>query len=167
MPPVDTQPLPPDVILIPMVLAAPERAWRIALVCTAASVAGGLAGYGIGLFLYEEVGRPLLEFYAYEARFEEFRRTYNAWGAWAVLIAGTTPFPYKVITILSGVTALDVFVFTLASAIARGIRFFAVAALLRYFGERIRAFIERYLGPLAALFALLLVGGFVVAKLIL
>lgn len=157
-------PIPPDVLLIPMVLAAREKAWLIATVCTVTSVLGGLAGYGIGLFLFEQIGRPLLEFYGYTDRFGDFQAYYNDWGAWAVFIAGTTPFPYKVITILSGVTALSVPVFMIASVLARGIRFFLVAGLLWYFGEPIRAFIERRLGLLFTLFCILLIGGFVALR---
>ncbi|MDX9861775.1 MAG: YqaA family protein [Rhodospirillales bacterium] len=160
-------PIPPDVLLIPMVLAARARAWRIAAVCTAASVAGGWLGYAIGYGAFEALGRPLFEFYGYTARFEEFRGLYNEWGAWAVFIAGVTPFPYKVITILSGLTGLDLAVFTVASVLARGLRFFMVAGLLWHFGEPIRAFIERYLNLLAMLFVALLLGGFVVVRYVL
>ena len=157
-------PIPPDVLLIPLVLAAPTRAWRIALVCTVASVLGGLAGYGIGYFLFEQVGRPILDLYGYGPKFANFQETYNEWGAWAVFIAGVTPFPYKVITILSGVTGLDPVIFTVSSVFARGLRFFIVAALLWRFGEPIRQFIEARLGLLFAVFCALLVGGFVVIK---
>jgi len=157
-------PIPPDALLIPLVLAAPTRAWRIALVCTVASVLGGLAGYGIGYFLFEQVGRPVLDLYGYASKFAHFQETYNEWGAWAVFIAGVTPFPYKVITILSGVTQLDPIVFTVSSVLARGLRFFIVAALLWRYGEAIRHFIEARLGLLFAVFCVLLVGGFVVIK---
>ena len=157
-------PIPPDVLLIPMVLAAPTRAWRVALICTIASVIGGMAGYGIGHFLFEEVGKPLLEFYGYAPKFAEFKAKYNEWGAWAVFIAGVTPFPYKVITILSGVTALDPAVFAVASVFARGLRFFIVAALLWKFGAPIRDFIEARLGLVFTIFCIGLVGGFVAIK---
>ena len=160
-------PLPPDILLIPMVLAARERAWRIAAVCTLGSVIGGVAGYGIGHFLFEEIGRPVLDLYHYAARFEEFRGTYNDWGAWAVFIAGLTPFPYKVITILSGVTGLNFPIFIVASILARGLRFFLVAGLLWKFGGPIRDFIERRLGMLFILFCVLLIGGFVLIRVIL
>jgi len=159
-------PIPPDVVLIPMILAARDKAWKIAAVCTVASVIGGLAGYGIGHFLFEEVGRPMLAFYHYDAKFAAFQDTYNEWGAWAVFIAGVTPFPYKVITILSGTTGLDLPVFMVSSVLARGLRFFIVAALLWHFGTPIRAFIEKRLGLLFVLFTVLLVGGFVVLKLV-
>ena len=154
-------PIPPDVLLIPMVLAARRRAWLMAAVCTLASVAGGAAGYGIGYYLFEGIGRPLLEFYGYMADFAAFQAQFNEWGAWIVAGAGLTPFPYKVITIASGVTALDPVVFLVASVLSRGLRFFLVAALLWYFGPAIRAFVERRMGWLVAVFCVLLVGGFV------
>jgi membrane protein YqaA with SNARE-associated domain len=157
-------PIPPDVLLIPMVLADRARAWRIAFICTVASVLGGLLGYAIGAFLFEQVGRPMLEFYGYAAKFDQFRATYADWGAWAVFIAGVTPFPYKVITILSGVASLDIWVFCIASVLARGLRFYLVTALLWYFGEPIRTFIEKRLGLLFTIFCFLLVGGFVLIK---
>ena len=153
-------PIPPDVLMIPMIIARPDRAFLIALVATVSSVLGGLAGYGIGYGLFESVGRPVLEFYGKDAYFAEFAVNYNEWGAWAVLIAGVTPFPYKVITILSGTTALNIWVFMLASVIARGLRFFIVAGLLWKFGPPIRTFIEKRLGLMFTLFVVLLFGGF-------
>jgi membrane protein YqaA with SNARE-associated domain len=159
-------PIPPDVLLIPMVLAAPKRAWVIAGVCTLASVAGGAFGYLIGWGFFEQVGRPVLEFYGKDAYFEEFAAKYNEWGAWAVLIAGVTPFPYKVVTILSGATGLNLTVFMIASLLARGLRFFVVAALLRQFGLPIRDFIERRLGLVFTAFVLALVGGFAALRLL-
>jgi membrane protein YqaA with SNARE-associated domain len=156
-------PIPPDILLIPMVLARRAKAWRYAAIATASSVIGGLAGYLIGAFLFEEIGRPLLEFYGYTARFQEFANTYNEWGAWIVFAAGLTPFPYKVITIASGATGLDILVFMVASVAARGGRFFVVAALLYWIGPPVRAFIERRLGLVFTVFVVLLVGGFVVA----
>lgn len=157
-------PIPPDILMIPMVLADRARAFRIAFVCTVASVLGGILGYAIGVFLFEEIGRPVLELYGYGPKFAEFQDTYNDWGAWAVFMAGVTPFPYKVITILSGVTALDIFIFTVASVAARGLRFFIVAGLLWHFGEPIRTFIEKRLSLLFGLFCALLVGGFAAVK---
>ncbi len=153
-------PIPPDILMIPMILATPHRAFLIAGVCTLASVLGGLFGYFIGFALFESVGRPVLEFYGKDAYFEDFSLRYNDFGAWAVLIAGVTPFPYKVITILSGSTALSLPVFIVASVIARGLRFFLVAALLYKFGAPIRDFIERRLGLMFTLFCILLIGGF-------
>jgi len=157
-------PIPPDILLIPMVLAARDRAWVIAGVCMVASVIGGVFGYGIGFFLFEQIGKPVLEFYHYNTKFAEFQESYNEWGAWAVFFAGVTPFPYKVITILSGVTGLSLPVFIIASILARGLRFFIIAALLWKYGEPIKAFIERRLGLLFVLFCILLIGGFVLVK---
>ncbi|MCW8835578.1 MAG: DedA family protein [Rhodospirillales bacterium] len=157
-------PIPPDVLLIPMILAARERAWKIAAVCTVASVLGGLAGYGIGFYLYESIGKPLLDFYGYGAKFTDFQSHYNEWGAWIVAGAGITPFPYKVITIASGVTALDPTVFTVSSVLSRGLRFFLEAALLWYYGPPIRAFVENNLGKVAGVFFICLLGGFVLIK---
>lgn len=157
-------PLPPDVLMIPMVIAKPRDAWRIAAVATVASVLGALLGYWIGYGLFETVGRPVLEFYGKGAEFEAFAARYNTWGAWAVLIAGVTPFPFKVITIASGATALNLPVFVFASIVARGLRFFAVGGLLRVFGAPVREFIERRLGLVFTVFCLLLVGGFIALK---
>jgi membrane protein YqaA with SNARE-associated domain len=153
-------PIPPDLLMIPMIVARPRMAFRIAAVATVASVLGGLAGYAIGWGLFESVGRPVLEFYGKDAYFGDFAAQYNQWGAWAVLIAGVTPFPYKVITILSGTTGLDIWVFMIASLVARGLRFFVVAALLWKFGAPIRDFIERRLGLMFTLFVAILLGGF-------
>lgn len=160
-------PIPPDVMLIPMILANRERAWRIAFICTVTSVLGGLAGYAIGALLFETVGRALLDFYGYGAKFVEFSSLYNEWGAWIVAGAGFTPFPYKVITIASGVAGMDLMVFMIASALSRGARFYLVAALLWRFGAPIQAFIERNLGLLTTAFFALLVGGFVLIKYVL
>jgi membrane protein YqaA with SNARE-associated domain len=154
-------PIPPDVLLIPLILARPERAWLIAGVCTLASVLGGMLGYYIGWGLFEQVGRPVLEFYGMDHKFETFRETYNQWGAWAVLVAGVTPFPYKVITILSGATGLNFAIFMTASVVARGVRFFLIAALLWKFGAPVKDFIEKRLGLVFILGMALLIGGFV------
>jgi len=157
-------PIPPDILIIPMVLAAPQRAWKIALVATVASVLGGVLGYAIGAFLFDSLGRPLLDFYGYADKFTTFQEKYNEWGAWIVAGAGFTPFPYKVITIASGVTHLDPVVFMVASVLSRGARFFLIAALLWKFGAPIRSFIDRYLPLLATLFFLLLFGGFIALR---
>ena len=157
-------PIPPDILLIPMVLAARDRAWRFAAVCTIASVLGGLLGYVIGMFIYESAGLPLLELYGYADKFHEFSSRYNEWGAWIVFIAGLTPFPYKVITIASGVTELNLVIFTVASVLARGLRFYIVAALLWWLGPPVREIIEKRLGPVTIIFCVLLLGGFIVAK---
>lgn len=153
-------PIPPDALMIPMIIARPSRAFLIAAIATVASVAGGLLGYWIGAGAFELVGRPVLEFYGKDAYFAEFSARYAEWGAWAVLIAGVTPFPYKVITILSGATALSLPVFIVASIVARALRFFIVAALLWKFGAPIRDFIERRLGLVFIVFVVLLLAGF-------
>jgi len=157
-------PIPPDVLLIPMILAARNSAWRYAAICTIASVLGGMLGYAIGAGLYEGVGRPILDFYGYGAKFSDFTAQYNEYGGWIVFMAGVTPFPYKVITIASGVTQLDLGTFTIASVLARGLRFFVVATLLYYIGQPIREFIEKRLGLMFTLFCVLLIGGFVLLK---
>jgi membrane protein YqaA with SNARE-associated domain len=159
-------PIPPDVLLIPMVLAMRERAWLIAGLCTIASVAGGFLGYAIGALLFETIGRSILELYGYLDQFAEFQASYNAWGAWIVFFAGLTPFPYKVITIASGVTGLDLVTFGIASVFGRGMRFFMVAALLWYVGPPVRRFIEANLGWLTIAFFVLLFGGFLAVKLL-
>ncbi len=157
-------PIPPDVLLIPMILAARLKAFEYALVATIASVLGGLAGYAIGWGLWEVVGQPILEFYGAMDKFAEFNDGYNEYGVMIVFIAGLTPFPYKVITIASGAFGMDIMAFLVASMLARGGRFFIVSALLWRFGEPIRTFIEKYLGLLTIVFCVLLVGGFVVLK---
>lgn len=157
-------PIPPDTMLIPMVLADRTKAWRYAFVCTVTSVLGGLAGYAIGYFLYEAVAQPLLDFYGNLDKFEAFKGSYNEQGAWIVLIGGATPVPYKVITIASGATKLNLAVFMLASVVARGARFYLVCGLLYFFGERIRNFIERYLGWVALASIILFIGGFYLLK---
>ncbi len=153
-------PIPPDVMLIPMVLAMPQKAWKIAGVATVASVLGGYFGYVIGVFFFDLIARPILNFYGYMEQFEHFKEYYHEWGAWIVFGAGITPFPYKVITIASGVMHLDLAVFTIASVLARGMRFFLVAWLLKKYGAPMKDFIEKNLGLLSVLFLVLLVGGF-------
>ncbi|UWQ94146.1 DedA family protein [Rhodobacteraceae bacterium M385] len=157
-------PIPPDVLMIPMILARPSRAWLIATVCLVASVLGGLLGYAIGAFAFEEIGRPIFEALGKVERIEQFNERFNDLSFWPVLIAGLTPFPYKVITIMSGWTGLPLGTFIVTSIIARGLRFFIVAALLWKFGAPIKDFIEKRLGLMFILFCLLLGGGFYVLK---
>jgi membrane protein YqaA with SNARE-associated domain len=160
-------PVPPDVVLVPMVLADRSRAWLLATICTVASVAGGLAGYAIGVLAFDALGLPILEFYGMVETYEDFAATFNEYGWFIIFAAGLTPLPYKVFTITSGVTGLALPVFIAGSVISRGIRFFAEAALLRIFGEPIRAFIERYMGALTIAFVVLLVGGFALVRFVL
>lgn len=157
-------PIPPDVLMIPLILAAPHRAFVIAGVATLASVCGGMLGYGIGYFAYDSIGQPILESLGKAESMSEFNEKFNDVGFWAVLTAGVTPFPYKVITIMSGWTAMPLGTFIVTSIIARALRFFLVAALLRAFGAPIREFIEKYLGLVFTVFVALLLGGFVLLK---
>jgi membrane protein YqaA with SNARE-associated domain len=157
-------PIPPDVMLIPMVLARRDRAWLYAAICTAGSVLGGILGYAIGYFLYETLGQWLISVYGLGAQFEAYRAAYNEWGLWIILIKGLTPIPYKLVTIASGAAAFDIWVFLAASIVTRGGRFLMVAGLLYWLGEPIRAFIEKRLTLLTTLFVVALVGGFVSIK---
>eukprot|EP00873_Tetraselmis_striata_P011179 jgi/Tetstr1/431443/TSEL_002095.t1 len=157
-------PIPPDILLIPMVIARRAKAFSYALLCTITSVIGGAAGYAIGALLFVQLAEPILSFYGYLDKFETFRSNFNDYGAWIVFIAGVTPFPYKVITIASGATGLSLPVFMLASVLARGLRFFVVAGLLYLFGPPIRTFIEERLSLMFTIFVVGLVGGFVLIK---
>lgn len=157
-------PIPPDIMLIPMILATPNKAWRIATTATVASVLGGYLGYGIGIFAFDLIAKPILEFYSAFAQFHEFENYYHEYGAWIVFGAGITPFPYKIITIASGVVHLDPIVFGVASVLARGMRFFLVAWLLKKFGAPMKIFIEKHLGILSIIFLILLIGGFALIK---
>jgi membrane protein YqaA with SNARE-associated domain len=153
-------PIPPDVLLIPMVLANRARWLRYAFVCTLASVLGAFLGYAIGMFLYETIGQPILDFYGKADAFDQMTEWYATYGGWGVFFAAVTPFPYKVLTIFSGAAGLDLLTFAVVSVIGRGFRFFLVAGLLYWIGEPVRHFIEKYLGLLFTLFVILLLGGF-------
>lgn len=157
-------PIPPDVLMIPMIIARPSRAWLIASVALISSVLGGLLGYAIGAFAYEQIGQPILEALGKADAMAAFGERFNDLGFWAVLTAGVTPFPYKVITIMSGWTGMPLVIFVATSILARGLRFFIVAWLLWKFGAPIRDFIERRLGFMTILFVVLLFGGFYVLK---
>jgi membrane protein YqaA with SNARE-associated domain len=157
-------PITPLVMLIPMVLARPDRAWMIAGVCTVASVLGGVAGWGIGYAFFEEIGRPVLEFYGKGDAFAEITERFRQFGAEAVLIAAVTPFPFKVVTIASGVAKLSLPVLIGASIIGRGLQFFMVAALLWKFGPAAKQFIENRLGLVTTVLVVLIVGGFIAAR---
>jgi membrane protein YqaA with SNARE-associated domain len=157
-------PIPPDVLMIPMILARPSRAWLIALVALVSSVLGGMLGYAIGAFAYDSIGRPILDTLGKDEAMTAFNMRFNDFGFWAVLTAGVTPFPYKVITIMSGWTAMPLGTFIATSILARSLRFFLVAGLLWKFGAPIRDFIERRLGLLSIFFVLLLLGGFYITR---
>ncbi|HXE17046.1 MAG TPA: YqaA family protein [Stellaceae bacterium] len=154
-------PIPPDILLIPMVLAAREKAWRYAAIATLASVAGGFLGYAVGYYLFAALGRPILQFYGAMARYDAMQEAYANWGAWIIVLKGMTPIPYKVVTIASGAFHFPLLTFGAASLVSRAIRFFLVAALLYIFGEPVRAFIEKRLALVTSAFVILLVGGFV------
>jgi membrane protein YqaA with SNARE-associated domain len=155
-------PIPPDVLLIPMIIAAPRRAWRYAAVATLASVIGGYLGYAIGYFAFATIGRAVLDFYNAWPAYERFQAAAAEWGAWVIILKGMTPIPYKLVTIASGFVRFDLLTFTIASLISRSLRFFLVAALLYWFGEPIRRFIEGRLMLVTSAFAVTLVGGFLV-----
>ncbi len=157
-------PLPPDLVLIPMVLANRAKAWLLAAWCTLTSVAGGLLGYAIGALLFGSVGQWLISAYGYGDQLDAFRASYAAWGAWIILIKGLTPIPYKIVTIASGFAGYDLLAFVVLSLVTRGIRFFLVAGLLRLYGEPIRLFIEKRLTLVTTAFVLVVAGGFVVAR---
>jgi membrane protein YqaA with SNARE-associated domain len=157
-------PLPPDILLIPMILSQPRRAWLIAGVCTVASVLGGFVGYAIGYFLFDAVGRLVLEFYHAMDKYEALKAAFAQWGAWIIILKGLTPIPYKLVTIASGVAEFNLLTFALASLLSRSLRFFLLAALLWRFGEPVREFIERRLMLVTSAVAAALVGGFLVLR---
>lgn len=159
-------PIPPDVLMIPMIIARPSRAFVIAGVALVASVLGGLFGYYIGAVLMESIGQPILALYGKGDSFAEMAAVFNEYGAWAVVIAGVTFLPFKVITIASGATGLSLPVFIASAIFARALRFFLVAALLWKFGEPIRDFIEKRLGLMFVLFCVFLIGGFALVGLV-
>jgi len=157
-------PIPPDALLIPMVLAKPQRAWIIATVCTIASVAGGFLGYAIGYYFFETWGHSIIEFYGLTESFKNFQDQFNKYGLEIILIKGLTPIPYKIVTIASGAAHFDLLTFGIASVVTRGARFFAVAALLRLFGEPIRHFIEKRLTLVTTVFIVVVIAGFVALR---
>ncbi len=153
-------PIPPDPLYIAMLLARREKSWWLATICTVSSVVGGWLGYAIGYGLYETIGEFILQTYGLQTAFDRFQHSFNEWGFWIVALKGLTPIPYKVVTIACGVTGLDFTSFTIASIIARGFRFFLIAALFWYFGPPIKGYIEKNL-TLVTLMALgALLGGF-------
>jgi membrane protein YqaA with SNARE-associated domain len=156
-------PVPPDVMLAPMSLAQPKRAWLFAAVCTAASVLGGMLGYAIGALLYDSVGHWLISLYGLGGKVEAFRASYAEWGAVIILLKGLTPIPYKLVTITSGFAGYNIWLFILFSVITRGGRFFLAALVLNRYGDWIRARIEQHLGLFVLVLVIALVAGFFVA----
>ena len=157
-------PIPPDIILIPMIIARRSKAWWLAFVCTISSVIGGVAGYCIGYFFYASIGSIIVNYYHLETQFINFEQYYNTYGIWIVLGAGFTPFPFKFITIASGFFGLNIFLFIFVAIIARGMRFYLLALLLRIFGKTIESIIDKYFNLLASLFFILLIGSIIVIK---
>lgn len=157
-------PVPPDVMLVPMTMAQPKKAWTYAAICTVASVLGGIVGYLIGALLYDTVGAWLIRLYGYGDKMDAFRALYQQHGHWIILIKGFTPIPFKLITIASGLAGYDFLMFVLLSIITRGARFFLVAGVMNRFGAPIRRFIEDNLTLVGIVTVIAIVGGFVVAK---
>jgi len=156
-------PVPPDVMLIPMALARPDKAWSYATVCTVTSVAGGVLGYLIGAVLYDSVGQWLMQLYGYGEKVEAFREAYRQYGAWIILLKGLTPIPYKIVTITSGLADYPIVPFILLSIVARGMRFYLVAFLLNRYGPQARAIIEERLGFWVTIGAVVLIIGIIAA----
>ncbi len=159
-------PIPPDVLLAPMCLARPSRAFRFAAICTIASVLGALLGYAIGFFLFETIGKAILDFYGAGEKFDAFAADFNEYGWVIVFLAGFTPIPFKVITIAAGATALPLPVLIIASLISRATRFFLVAALLWKWGEPMKRLIDKHFALLTTVFGIMLVGGFLLIGLL-
>jgi membrane protein YqaA with SNARE-associated domain len=159
-------PIPPDVMLVPMVLARRSQAYLIAAVCTVSSVAGGLFGYAIGFFLWDSLGAWLIDLYGLGDEAEKFRGWYAEQGAWVILIKGLTPIPFKLVTIASGLAHFNIGLFVLLATITRGIRFFVIAALLKRYGEPIQRFIDERLTLVSWGFLGLLACGFAAMSLI-
>jgi membrane protein YqaA with SNARE-associated domain len=157
-------PCPPEVLLIPMAVARPDRAWRYAAICTVASICGGALGYLIGYTLFDVVAVPLLHAYHGEAGYERFRQLYAEWGVWVILIKGMTPIPYLIVTLASGALRYSFPVFIAASIATRGARFFLVATLLHYFGDAVRVFVERHLTVVTSAVAVVVVLALVVVR---
>ncbi len=157
-------PIPPDIILIPMIIAKTAKAWIYAFICTVSSVLGGAFGYLIGFFFYNSMGILIVNYYGLGNQFTNFENSYNEYGFLIVLGAGFTPFPFKLITIASGLFGLNFFTFILVAFIARGLRFFLLAGLLKLFGQNIKKLIDQYFNLLAIIFFVLLIGSFVLIK---
>jgi membrane protein YqaA with SNARE-associated domain len=159
-------PIPPDVMVVPIILARRNQAYWIATVCTVSSVLGGMLGYAIGMFLYDSVGQWLIRFYGMGEGIEQFREQFRTWGTEIILIKGLTPIPFKLVTIASGLAQFNLPLFILLAALTRGVRFFAMAFLLRRYGKPIQRFIEERLTLVSWGFLGLIAGGFALVTLL-
>ncbi|MCA0372541.1 MAG: DedA family protein [Proteobacteria bacterium] len=153
-------PIPPDVMLLPMATMRPEKAWRFAIICTIASIIGGIFGYAIGMYLMDNIGKPLMDFYGYSDKLEHFKQSYAKWGAMIILLKGLTPIPFKLVTIASGLAHFNFGIFLITATITRAARFFLVAFLARKFGPSIEPFIEKQLYWVTGALALIIIFGF-------
>jgi len=158
-------PIPPDIILIPMVIAKRAKAWFFAFICTISSVLGGVAGYFIGYFFYLTIGEFIIELYSYQNEYSDFKSKYEGeiW-LWFVFFAGLTPFPFKIITIASGALKINMISFIAIALVSRGLRFYLVATLLKFFGNYIKEYIDKYFNLFTFVFFILLIGGFIFFK---
>ena len=158
-------PIPPDIILIPMVIAKRAKAWSFAFICTMSSVLGGVAGYLIGYFFYLTIGEFIIELYSYQSEYSDFQSKYEGeiW-LWFIFFAGLTPFPFKIITIASGALKINMINFIAIALVSRGLRFYLVATLLKFFGNYIKEYIDKYFNLLTFVFFILLIGGFIFFK---
>ena len=157
-------PIPPDVLLIALAISIPARSFKYALICSVGSLFGGMFGYLIGYMFMEGVGNKVIDLYHFRENYEHIQVLYRDYDAWAVGIAGFTPIPYKVFTITAGAFKINFWVFAIASAVCRGARFFILGAIIYYYGESIKRFIDRYFNILSIAFVVLLIGGFIVVK---
>ena len=157
-------PIPPDIILIPMIIAKRTKAFIYASICTISSVIGGLFGYLIGFIFFNSIGIILVNFYGMSEYIENLKEYYNNYGVWFVLVAGFTPVPFKIITIASGLFQLNLFIFILCSFVARGLRFYLISGLLYLYGEAIKYFIEKYFNYLTIIFFIIFLGGILLLK---
>ncbi len=157
-------PIPPDVFLIAMCIAAPTRAFKYALICAVGSVLGGMVGYGLGLFFMESVGQDIIALYGFEDKYVRVQDLYHQYDAWAVGAAGFTPLPYKLFTITAGAFEINFATFVLVSIVSRSARFFLVAAVIWKFGTPVKAYIDKYFNIITIIFMVLLIGGFVLVK---
>jgi len=157
-------PIPPDILLIALAISIPAKSFRYALICSAGSVMGGMAGYIIGYQFMDIIGFRIIDFYGLTDKYDIISKLYNRYNAWAVGIAGFTPVPYKVFTISAGAFKINFPVFLIASIVSRSARFFLVGWLIYKFGAGVRSLIDRYFNLLACVFTILLIGGFILIK---